>query len=324
MQTLFRSILFALLLVTPCAKLFAQVVFTSNFERCERIGNTGYSHEDVQQIADAYIKSQGIPSTEAEFRLLLEHVATSIGCPISSPPQRSAPKETTGCADGYCSNVRYCGPGNSTTSSLWLPPSSDALNRICAAHDACYSGVCQHGLLCTWSLQSGVHDCDARFHSDAANLFLAEGGNIRVIDAIIVAIALAAKAAHVVDPFRCGTAKPCGSDLCDGAGVCRTPIAGASCQNGNSCPNGSSCFVDTQQCVVLPGGLSGWYCQSGSNSPPGGNMLGSCSIHWLDRARACIQRAGPGQTGYGCGAEYCLCSILDPTPYFVLEFNPPR
>src|SRR5262249_55499421 len=114
----------------------------------------------------------------ADLNLALERVATQLGCRLSSlaraqevspapsaDSQQSARSVITPCECGYCDDVRYCGPGNSQTSTWPHPHVGSCLNRVCAVHDLCYAEQCVSGK-CYWTGASAI--CDDAFFSGCA------------------------------------------------------------------------------------------------------------------------------------------------------------
>ncbi|HEX4964446.1 MAG TPA: BACON domain-containing carbohydrate-binding protein [Thermoanaerobaculia bacterium] len=131
----------------PPNQAFAPILDTSALAACLPSCNTkGLTVADVQSAAEQSTVGAGDPFG-ADFGLVLNRFMTLEACDLGGdspalPPGASA----RDCANFFCSDVQYCGPGNSQKSwPLGALSVGDALNGACFQHDTCYAEQCYPG-----------------------------------------------------------------------------------------------------------------------------------------------------------------------------------
>ncbi|MBY0279380.1 glycoside hydrolase [Candidatus Binatia bacterium] len=151
----------------------------------------------------------------------IERIALVLGCRIdaTTPPSRvtsRAASSTTDCRYNFCSEVDYCGIGNSLDNPFEThAPAGDCLNKACFDHDVCYGATCvDTDSECYFSPQGDVGSCDtALLESCKAQNCIARDPYHAVIDLLTCAIVLEQKSIRVTPPTclepACGQESAC-------------------------------------------------------------------------------------------------------------------
>lgn len=247
---------------------------------------------------------------------VFSRTAAALGCDLALPRAQASESPTVSpnltaadCSTGYCSNVRYCGRGNSESNpSFPFPSNSDCLNRACFEHDNCYTEECIAND-CLWSPQSTA--CDRPFFDScsACNPVNEFGLRPHTRDAITCAIAKQMSRRTPDAPCQQPPPECVGCEVCeDGACVDSTPVGyrtcetedgGAECCQGPCAPEGGCCSAFR-------------FCQNATICCP----LGQSCISPTDRAPFCCsalqscQDGGFGEKKVCCEEEEsCRCTL---------------
>ena len=208
------------------------------------------------------------------------------------------------CSSGYCSNVRYCGRGNSESNPGFpFPANRDCLNRACFEHDRCYEEKCIAND-CLWSPQSTA--CDQPFFAscNSCNPLNEEGHRPSSFDAITCKIA-EKMSKRTPEPAceqpapECKGCEVCQNDACVDAPPTGYQTCDDECCQGPCAPEGGCCSAFR-------------WCQNATVCCP----LGQSCISPLDRAPFCCsalqacQDGGFGEKKVCCDeGETCKCSL---------------
>jgi hypothetical protein len=255
---------------------------------------------DDQINSAAQIGIQGIADPWSLLDLSIVRTVAQLGCGLSLGPafpavKRAIPTAPSDCDTSYCTNVAYCGPGNSGSnpnSLVWYFTRhvTDCLNRTCFSHDICYTQSCVSPG-CIWSSQSDT--CDQPFFTGSTSCIQTHPS---FLDRVVKAVAQAIKNWHTLFPPGGCPVPPCSGSCahCD-------PTAGT-CAAG--CAAGSSCC--------------GQACCQGLCAPEGGCCSGNrvCGSTCCPAGEGCVN----GQCVAACGADDCkncsksyCCGGCDPS-----------
>lgn len=133
----------------PANQPFKPVQDTSALAACLPSCNSkGLKVADIQSASEQSLLGAGDPFG-VDFNLVLNRFMALESCDLAgdAPPAVPPPAASARDCDGsFCSDVQYCGPGNSRKNgSLGVLRVQDSLNRACFQQDTCYTGQCYPG-----------------------------------------------------------------------------------------------------------------------------------------------------------------------------------
>lgn len=226
-------------------------VVSQRLPQCDGLQIPEYYLKSAATIAGLQITDpwgEGLPDALARAGSLLSCVPPPMGEMTSTANARQADRD---CSTQFCSDVEYCGPGNSISNPVNLlgqdvhPRVGTCLNRNCWDHDNCYGPLCvQTDAGCYFTGQGGSTECDATLLASCS-------------DTECIASALSEGPATLFRfTFVCGMiegligstsirpgAQQCSKPPCGECGMCAGDGQGYMCEGGD-CDDGDACTVD--------------------------------------------------------------------------------